>query len=145
VGDGPAGELCRVGHVEGDVEGRGEGDGGSTDGGDLHHLPDRTIVPGEPATGGPARLGGRIGAPVDVGIVGDLVHQDHLPDGAAVDRGLDARGRVHRAVPVVGGVDGGAHGRVVGDAARDSRVPVGETLWRHDVGGGQPRVGQEAE
>src|SRR5207247_7353658 len=78
VGDGVAGELRGVGGVEADVQGRGEGDGVTADGGDLEHLADRAVVAGEPAAARAARRDRRLLAPIDVRVVGQLLQPDGL-------------------------------------------------------------------
>ena len=81
-----------------DVKRRGERHGVAVEGGDLEHLPDGTVVSREPAAAGSARGHRRIDAPVDVGVVGHLVHEHELAGARPVvlvtcDRGR-ALGRV---------------------------------------------------
>src|SRR5262249_31218613 len=73
VGDGPARELRGVGGVEGDVQRCGEGDGAGGQRGDLEHLADGPVVTCEPAASRTAGSHGCFGAPIDVGVVGQLV------------------------------------------------------------------------
>ena len=65
--------------------------------------------------------------------VGACREKNHLPFWAAVDRGLDGRGRVGTAVSVGGSVDGSADGRPAGNAPWDTRIPGRPPVGRNDV------------